>query len=87
MLAAERVVNTRAYLSKEKGIDPSRIDIRTSATPGRDVETYLLAPGATWDQPIDEQVDESKVPIHGQQYARPSGRPFRGQGVSKPKNQ
>ena len=71
MLAAERVVNTRAYLSKEKGIDPSRIDIRTSATPGRDVETYLLAPGATWDQPIDEQVDETKVPVHGQQYAKP----------------
>ncbi len=84
MLAAERVVNTRAYLSKEKGIDPSRIDIRTSATPGRDVETYLLAPGATWDQPIDEQVDETKVPIHGQQYAKPITRPFHGEGVSRP---
>ena len=84
MLAAERVINTRAYLSKEKGIDPSRIDIRTSATPGRDVETYLLAPGATWDQPMDEKVDETKVPIHGQQYARPNSRPFRGEGVSRP---
>ena len=87
MLAAERVINTRAYLSKEKGIDPSRVDIRTSATPGRDVETYLLAPGATWDQPIDEQVDETKVPIHGQQYARPyTPRPFHGEGVSRPHN-
>ena len=84
MLAAERVVNTRAYLSKEKGIDPSRIDIRTSATPGRDVETYLLAPGATWDQPIDQVVDETKVPIHGQQYAKPIDRPFHGEGVSRP---
>ena len=91
MLAAERVVNTRAYLSKEKGIDPSRIDIRTSATPGRDVETYLLAPGAAWDQPMDEQVDEAKVPIHGQQYAKPQPytprpRSFRSEGVSKPRN-
>jgi hypothetical protein len=87
MLAAERVINTRAYLSKEKGIDPSRIDIRTSATPGRDVETYLLAPGATWDQPIDEQVDETKVPIHGQQYAKPmTPKPFHGEGVSRPHN-
>lgn len=86
MLAAERVVNTRAYLSKEKGIDPSRVDIRTSATPGRDVETYLLAPGATFDQPMVEQVDESKVPIHGQQYAKPITRPFHGEGVSKPHN-
>ena len=87
MLAAERVLNTRAYLSKEKGIDPSRVDVRTSATPGRDVETYLLAPGATWDQPTDEKVDESKVPIHGQQYAKPyTPRPFHGEGVSRPHN-
>jgi hypothetical protein len=85
MLAAQRVVNTKAYLTKEKGIDPTRIDIRTSATPGRDVETYLLAPGATWDQPMDEEVDETKVPIHGQQYAKPFDRPFHGEGVSKPK--
>jgi len=87
MLAAERVINTRAYLSKEKGIDPTRVDIRTSATPGRDVETYLLAPGATFDQPMDEPVDESKVPIHGQQYAKPQARrPFHGEGVSRPRN-
>jgi hypothetical protein len=87
MLAAERVINTRAYLSKEKGIDPSRVDVRTSATPGRDVETYLLAPGAKWDQTTDEQVDESKVPIHGQQYAKPfTPRPFHGEGVSRPHN-
>jgi hypothetical protein len=80
-------VNTRAYLSKEKGIDPSRVDIRTSATPGRDVETYLLAPGATFDQPMDEVVDETKVQIHGQQYAQPVQRkPFHGEGVSRPHN-
>ncbi len=86
-LAAERVVNTRAYLSKEKGIDPSRVDIRTSSTPGRDVETYLLAPGATFDQPMGDTVDESKVPIHGQQYAKPITRkPFHGEGVSRPHN-
>ena len=87
MLAAERVLNTRAYLSNEKGIDPSRVDVRTSATPGRDVETYLLAPGATWDQPTDERIDETKVPIHGQQYAKPyTPRPFHGEGVSRPHN-
>jgi hypothetical protein len=86
-LAAERVVNTRAYLAKEKGIDPSRVDIRTSGTPGRDVETYLLPPGAVFDQPMDQVVDETKVPIHGQQYAKPVKRkPFHGEGVSKPRN-
>jgi hypothetical protein len=87
MLAAERVVNTKAYLAQEKGIDPSRVDVRTSATPGRDVETYLLAPGATFDQPMIESVDETKVPIHGQQYAKPVKRaPFHGEGVSRPRN-
>ena len=85
MLAAERAMNTRAYLSQQKGIDPSRIDIRTSATPGRDVETYLLAPGATWDQPTDQKVDETKVFIHGQQYSKALTRPLRAPGAVKAK--
>ncbi len=88
LTAAERAVNTRAYLSKEKGIDPSRVDIRTSGEPGRQVETILLAPGAVFDQSTD-RVDESKVKIHGQQYAaqephaRSSKKPI-GEGVSHP---
>ncbi len=90
MTAAERAVNTRAYLSKEKGIDPSRVDLRTSSTPGQQVETYLLIPGAVFDQPTEGRIDESKVRIHGQQYAtehkmrrRPAEGPV-GEGVSHP---
>ncbi len=90
IVAAERAVNTRAYLSKEKGIDPTRVDLRTSSTPGQQVETYLLAPGAVLDQPTEGRIDESKVKIHGQQYAterkarrRPSEGPV-GEGVSRP---
>jgi hypothetical protein len=88
LTAAERSMNTRAYLANEKGIDPSRVDVRTSTTPGRQVQTYLLAPGAVFDQPTEGQIDESKIKIHGQQYARqrmraPQKGPV-GQGVSHP---
>jgi hypothetical protein len=88
LTAAERSMNTRAYLANEKGIDPSRVDVRTSTTPGRQVQTYLLAPGAVFDQPTEGQIDESKIKIHGQQYARqrtraPQKGPV-GHGVSHP---
>lgn len=68
LTAAERAINTRAYLDNEKGIDPSRVDVRTSTTPGRQVQTFLLAPGAIFDQPTEGRIDETKVKIHGQQY-------------------
>jgi hypothetical protein len=88
LTAAERAINTRAYLANEKGIDPSRVDVRTSTTPGRQVQTYLLAPGAVFDQPTEGRIDESKVKIHGQQYARQKVRPQQkapvGEGVSHP---
>ena len=88
LTAAERSMNTRAYLANEKGIDPSRVDVRTSTTPGRQVQTYLLAPGAVFDQPTEGQIDESKIKIHGQQYARQHMRPPQkgpvGHGVSHP---
>ena len=88
LTAAERAMNTRAYLANEKGIDPSRVDVRTSTTPGRQVQTYLLAPGAVFDQPTEGRIDESKIKIHGQQYAHQRVRPPQkgpvGQGVSHP---
>lgn len=88
LTAAERAINTRAYLANEKGIDPSRVDVRTSTTPGRQVQTFLLAPGAIFDQPTEGRIDESKIKIHGQQYARQKMRPPQkgpvGEGVSHP---
>jgi hypothetical protein len=61
--AAQRAVNTKDYLVKEKGIDPSRISVATSATDGQKVEDYLVPAGANF--PSDVQgttpVDESAV--------------------------
>ncbi len=88
--AAERAINTRAYLANEKGIDPSRVDVRSSTTPGRQVQTFLLAPGAVFDQPTEGRIDESKVKIHGQQYVnqrRKAPQGPAGEGVSHPPKQ
>ncbi|MDQ1693319.1 MAG: hypothetical protein QOH85_854, partial [Acidobacteriaceae bacterium] len=74
-----------------KGIDPARVDVRTSTTPGRQVQTYLLAPGAVFDQQTEGRIDETKVKIHGQQYVNqrrqaPQKGPI-GEGVSRPPKQ
>jgi hypothetical protein len=90
LVAAERAINTRAYLANEKGIDPSRVDVRSSTTVGRQVQTFLLAPGAIFDQPTEGRIDESKVKIHGQQYVNQRRRAPQGpagEGVSHPPRQ
>ena len=45
--AAERADNVRLYLTREKGIDPARIDIYTGTGGARSVENILLPAGAT----------------------------------------
>jgi len=46
--AAERAVNTKDYLVKEKGIDASRVSAATSAVDGLKVEDYLVPSGASF---------------------------------------
>jgi hypothetical protein len=59
-MAAQRAVNTKAYLVTEKGIDASRITVVTSATDGQNVQDYLVPSGAdfsadvTGTTPVDE---------------------------------
>ena len=61
--AAERAVNTKDYLVKEKGIDPSRITVSTSATDGQKVEDYLVPAGANFNNDVQgtTPVDETAV--------------------------
>ena len=47
-LAAQRARNTRAYLVDEKGIDPSRLELRTG-TGGMTAEIHLVPSGATFE--------------------------------------
>jgi hypothetical protein len=61
--AAERSVNTKDYLVKEKGIDPSRISVATSATDGQKVEDYLVPSGANFNSDVQgtTPVDETTI--------------------------
>jgi hypothetical protein len=62
--AAQRAVNTKAYLVEEaSGIDASRIIVREGTTDGKTVEDYLVPSGATFDAdvPGTVAVDEAAV--------------------------
>lgn len=62
-LAAQRAVNTKDYLVKEKGIDASRISVKTGTQTTDEVENYLVPAGATFDNDVQgaTAVDESSV--------------------------
>ncbi len=56
MLAAERAVNTKDYLVKEKGIDASRVAVFTGTDDAKTVTSTLVPSGATavTATPVDE---------------------------------
>jgi outer membrane protein OmpA-like peptidoglycan-associated protein len=58
-LAAERAYNTKEYLTKEKGIDPSRIELRTGGE-GTKAEIWIVPAGASFTGEGTTVVDESK---------------------------
>ena len=47
-MAAQRAKNAKAYLVKEKGIDASRIELRTGMSGEKKAEFYLVPAGATF---------------------------------------
>src|SRR6185312_3868527 len=65
-LAAERAINTKDYLVKEKGIDASRISVYTGSQDGKTVATTLIPAGANMDSTGITAVDESALakPMH-----------------------
>ncbi len=71
-LAAQRAVNTKEYLVTDKGIDASRIQVRTSSTGQNEVQDYLVPSGANFDAdvPGTTAVDENSIkaqprnPVH-----------------------
>jgi hypothetical protein len=72
-MAAERAVNTKAYLVNEKGIDPSRIDVRTGNAGTATVQNYLVPAGANFDNDVQgtTPVDTSAVKASKNAYGRP----------------
>ena len=63
MRAAERAANAKQYLVKDKGIDASRIQVRTGNAGSKEVEDYLVPSGANFenDVPGTEPVNESEL--------------------------
>ena len=59
--AAERAVNTKAYLVTEKGIDGSRISVYTGTAGTKTVTSTLIPAGATLDSTGLTAVDETAV--------------------------
>jgi hypothetical protein len=61
--AAERAVNTKDYLVKEKGIDAARISVATGTTDDQKAENYLVPSGATFATDVagTTVVDETTV--------------------------
>ncbi len=78
-LAAQRAVNTKDYLVKEKGIDASRISVRTGTQGNKEVENYLVPAGANFDNdtpgttPVDENAGESSGRTRPLQLAAAEG--------------
>jgi hypothetical protein len=69
--AAERAMNARQYLVQEKGIDPSRIELRTGAPSGKTVTDTLVPPGAVFKNEDTHTFDEKTITRHGQAYGIP----------------
>jgi hypothetical protein len=67
--AAERTLNIKQYLTVEKGIDPTRIELRTGESTGRTADNILVPPGATWDPGDTTSFDPARIIRHGQPYA------------------
>jgi hypothetical protein len=69
--AAQRDLNVAQYLTHEKGIDPSRIELRTGGEPGRNLDNILVPPGATFTPGDTNTFDTNSVKRQGQPYGMP----------------
>jgi hypothetical protein len=72
--AAERTLNARQYLTQEKGIDPSRIELRTGDTSGKTVTNTLVPTGATFNDLGTQTFDDKSIVRHGQAYGTHAAR-------------
>ncbi len=69
-MAAERALNIRQYFVLEKGIDTSRIYVRTGGTSGRNARLVLVPAGATFSSTGTQTFDEGAITRHGQAYGK-----------------
>jgi hypothetical protein len=82
--AAERTLNARQDLMQEKGIDPSRIDLRTGDANDKTVTTTLVPPGATFTETGTHTFDEKTIVRHGQAYGTHKPKSTKSQAAATP---
>jgi len=71
-LAAERAANAKAYLVKEKGIDASRIEIRTGSGGGMKAEIWFVPAGASFSEPGTTVVSTAPTKVPYGRHAAPA---------------
>lgn len=76
-LAAQRAVNAKAYLVKEKGIDASRIEVRTGSGGESKAEVWLVPAGATFNAQGTEVVSDNvkASPTKGASHKKAAKKP------------
>ncbi|HET7442400.1 MAG TPA: hypothetical protein VFJ47_13945 [Terriglobales bacterium] len=85
-LAAERAVDSKAYLSggeAKQSIDPSRIEVRSGSGGTKTADYWIVPPGATFNGEGTGPVNESLIKPIPDHPARPAGR----KPAAKPKAQ
>ena len=86
--SAIRAMNAAEYLTREKGVDPARLDLRIGADNSRSVAMMLVPPGAVIDLGGATSFDTSSVKRTGPAYGKPgqtSARRKRAAPKKKPK--
>jgi outer membrane protein OmpA-like peptidoglycan-associated protein len=58
-IAGQRAANAKAYLVKEKGIDASRVEVRTGSTAGTTADIWIVPAGATFNEEGTQAVTET----------------------------
>ena len=66
--AAERAINAKQYLETEKGIEGSRIQLRSKQSDKREDEIILVPLGATLEAPDALEFDAQSIHQHGEAY-------------------
>ena len=72
--AAQRTLNVEQYLTEEKGVDPTRIEMRTGGKLTRSLDNILVPAGATFTPGDTNTFDSNSVKRQGQPYANPRNR-------------
>jgi hypothetical protein len=85
-MGAQRAMNARQYLTKEKGIDPSRIELRIGDASSKSVTDTLVPSGATYNDIGSHRFDESAIKRVGPAYGVPRKHAEKASGKHKPEH-